>query len=239
MKLLTLFITLFCLSPLQAITVHYMWGLWDNFPLPQKYQEIQNNNQQALKADTSLHQKEDILHYVRRFSEEFDPAFFELFEKIPRKVSQADLGRYIIIYYLGGMYLDLDVRVKHPKQFLADLDYPNGVWLTEHVVPVSKLGPREKPYGHRIAQFAFYIKGERSHLLLEIIHEAINRVRTLFHECGNNWSDNDVLWASGPDVVTTLLHETSEGGFKVLDLSQSRRFLVHEAHGTWRNTKDH
>lgn len=227
------------ITPLQAeFTVHYMWGLWDNFPLPEKYQKIQKENKRALKAPLVLHQREDIFAHVKQFSDEFGPEFFELFTRIPRKVCQADLGRYILIYHLGGLYLDLDARVKNAKKFLEDLDYYNGVWLTEKMAPVESLGPREKPYTQRVAQYAFYVSQPRSPLLLEIIKEAFNRVNVLFQERGNAWSDSDVLWATGPDVVTTCIHETSERHFKLLSLSKSNAFVIHECHWSWHDGKD-
>ncbi len=238
MRLLILLI-FFCLSSLQAqITVHYLWGLWDNYPLPLKYQMTIRYNERKLNAPSAVHDKEDIFHYVKKFSDEFDPAFYELFQKIPRKVAQADLGRYIIIYYLGGLYLDLDVHIKNPKEFLADLQYPNGVWLTEFVAPHCYVSPRQEPYGCQIAQYAFFSPEKGNPLLLEIILEAFNRIKILFDECGNNWTDDDILWATGPVVVTTRFHETNEKNYKLLDRGQANAFLRHHCNAGWRDGKD-
>ncbi len=229
-------------SPIEGnsspFVVHYMWGLWDTTPLPNHLVKIQVYNNKILSTKSVTHEKSEILDYVARFSHEHDIDYFELFQKIPRKVSQADLGRYIIIYYEGGMYCDLDVVIKKPHEFLRDLEYKNGVWLTEKVIDPEYLGPREKPYAHRIAQYAFFSKEKKCALLLEIIHEAFRRVQLLFQECGDQWSDLDVLWATGPDVVTTVLHETLESDYKILDLKQTQKLLKHQSQSTWRDGKD-
>lgn len=239
--LLLVFVSLFSslqAAPLKELHVHYMWGLWDTTPLPKSYKLAQVKNAKALKATSSTtHEKEEILFFVQKFSEEYDPEFLTLFCQIPRKVSQADLGRYVLIYYLGGLYLDLDVDVKEGALLHANLNHPNGTFVTERIAKVSQLGPREKPYAKRIAQYAFYLPEPGSPLLLEIIQQSIERVKTLFAE-GNPWSDQDVLFATGPDVVTSVLHETSLKGFKILDLDRSRRLFLHKREGTWRDSQD-
>lgn len=233
-----LLLLLFCLPLHAEFTVHYMWGLWDTTPLPEEYQAMREHNQKLLKMPSILHEKGDIFLYVKQFSDEFDPALYDLFQKIPRKVCQADLGRYIIIYYLGGLYLDLDARVVDPNILLRLGHYPNGVWLTELICRPSNLAPREKPYCRRIAQYAFFMEEKRSPLLLQIIQESIRRVKVLFAECGDKWSDTDVLWGTGPDVVTTIVHETGHRNFKILNYFESWGFVCHECHSKWHGQKD-
>lgn len=138
---------------------------------------------------------------------------------------------------MGGMYLDLDVIAKDFELTETRINYPNGVWLTEGIVDLHRLSPREKPYNQRIAQYAFFANESRSPLLLEIIHESIRRVKFLFTE-GGTWSDSDILWATGPDVVTTIIHETSHTGFELINEQDSERMFIHERHGGWRNQKD-
>lgn len=225
------------LRVLLTFTIHNMWGLWDTCPLPQEFAEQQAANAKTLKATTQLHTKEEILSHIRQFSSEQEP-IEELFQRIPRKVCQADLGRYILIYHLGGLYLDIDASIKNPIFFLSDLDYPNGVWFTEKFALLSTLGPKEKPYSNRIAQFAFFASHKKSPLLLEIIKESVSRIKSLFAEKGNQWTDEDVLYATGPDVVTTRLNETTHRDYKLLNLIQSNELLTHEAQGTWREARD-
>lgn len=227
------------LPAVDPFVVHYIYGLWDTQPLPVKYRKIQNKNGRALKANSLCHGKDEVLKYVSQFSQEFDPEFFDLFNKIKRKVAQADLGRYLLIYYLGGMYCDIDVVVKKPANFLTDLDYRNGVWLTEvDDVDPSFLGPREKHYLPRLAQFAFFVKEAKSELLLEIILKSIERTKELFQELGDDWSDADILWVTGPDLVTTVIHETKAADFKILDKFQSWELLKHQYKNTWKGGKD-
>lgn len=234
-----LFLLLTFHFPAHAFITHYMYGLWDVSPLPIPLKKVQEHNAKALNSQFITHDKAATLKYVLQYSREFDPDFYDLFIRISRKVSQADLGRYLIIFYEGGMYCDLDAIVKDPRDFLEDLSYRNGVWFTEKITDISNLGIREKPYSHRIAQYALFIKDKRSPLMLEIIQESTRRVRMLFEETKGKWSDSDVLWATGPDVVTTIIHETSKSDFKILNLKESQKFINHKGSGGWRKGKDH
>ena len=116
--------------------------------------------------------------------------------------------------------------------------HPNGVWFTEKVVPNAEhLGPREKPHLRRIANYAFAVPRSSAPVLKEMILEAARRSRHLNDENGR-WDDEDVLWATGPDVVSTVLAETKLGGFKVLGRYETQHALQHHESGTWRLRRD-
>lgn len=74
--------------------LHHMYGFWDTQPMPEAYRHLQAQNAKALGANSIMHDKADTLNLIAQFSQEYDPTFWDLFNKIPRKVSQADLGRY-------------------------------------------------------------------------------------------------------------------------------------------------
>jgi hypothetical protein len=68
---------------------------------------------------------------------------------------------------------------------------------------------------------------------------AIERFETLLEE-DVAWTDDDVLWASGPDVVTTIYNEEFEFDptVKVYNAATSCKYLTHINNGSWRNNMD-
>tara|TARA_Y100000389_G_C17435408_1_gene505215 strand:- start:1720 stop:1917 length:198 start_codon:yes stop_codon:yes gene_type:complete len=56
----------------------------------------------------------------------------------------------------------------------------------------------------------------------------------------NEITDEDVIWVSGPDVITTVYNENykNDKQIKVYDGVKSREILTHLNGGTWRNKKD-
>jgi mannosyltransferase OCH1-like enzyme len=49
------------------------------------------------------------------------PEFYPLFEAFPKNIMRADVIRYLIMYKIGGLYLDLDYEMLKPFQY-ADKD---------------------------------------------------------------------------------------------------------------------
>ena len=57
---------------------------------------------------------EDNLQFVKK---EF-PEYFELFVGLPKNIMRADVIRYLIMYKIGGLYLDLDYEMIKPFEYL-------------------------------------------------------------------------------------------------------------------------
>merc|ERR1712039_316089 len=78
--------------------------------------------------------------------------------------------------------------------------------LVEMKVPdVKYLGPRESPHLVRMAQFMFATVPHHP-FWRAVLDLSLSRCRQLLDE-GIEWSDGDVLFATGPDVVTSVFHE--------------------------------
>lgn len=60
---------------------------------------------------------EDNLAFVEK---EF-PEYLELYTNLPKNIMRADVIRYLIMYRIGGLYLDLDYEMLRPFEFL---NYP-------------------------------------------------------------------------------------------------------------------
>jgi mannosyltransferase OCH1-like enzyme len=159
---------------------------------------------------------EDILPLVSKFSKELS----ELWDRIPHWIIQCDLGRLLYIYYHGGMYMDSDCVICQPISYNTPV-----VLFTEKIVPHNQLGPREKKYGLRVANYAFASEAHHP-FLKEVILECIRRFKVL-----QTLSSADILWVCGPDVITTVYHETSHKDITLLDT----RYLNHLMVGSWRS----
>ena len=217
--------------------VHYMWGLWDDAEVPADIRRRQHANQAFHGGiDAVTDGKKEVEEVVERYAAEVDPELKAVYHSLSRGVARADLGRYLVLYYEGGAYLDNDITLRDGA-WLRDVPR-NGVWFTEWILPdVEQLGPREKPILRRVANYAFAVRAPRSPLLKAIITEATARAAQLQRE-GASWTDGDVLWATGPDVVSTVLHETDLTGFRLLDMAASNRALTHAHRGSWRGKED-
>jgi len=211
------------------ITLHFMWGIWDETPFP--YVNQVENICTRLGYSYKVHSKNDIENLVDRYANEFNIDIIKAYYKIQRKVSRADIGRYLVIFYYSGIYLDNDAIL---TQQLTKKEYLNeqGVWFTEKRLRpdmMHKLGHREAKYSHRIANYAFGCHKIQSLVMKKIIDEAI--ARTL--KIDNPWTDKDVIYCTGPDVITTLYHRT-----KLFSKAHPKKYVKHKAHGSWKAGKD-
>ena len=97
------------------------------------------------------------------------------------------------------------------------------------------LGSRETPIPQRIANYVISCYYPKSPILLEILKEFFRRTKSIIHQ---EWTDKDVLWSTGPDVVTTVISQNLSNDLKVVDLKTRKKMMDHTAEGTWREHKD-
>lgn len=206
--------------------LHTLWGFWDRVGLPRASREGRARAAQLLPTAR-------LVLWGRTAVEQLlDEAWREVWDALPRAVSQADVARYLIAWKVGGIYLDADAELlKAP---------PAGSWqlflLVEHRVPDARyLGPRESPHLTRMAQFMFATVPGHA-FWRQVLSLSLRRCRQLLGE-GVEWSDSDVLWATGPDVVTSVYHEHF-GDDPAVDVAVARDFVRHECQGAWRRGAD-
>ena len=148
----------------------------------------------------------------------------------------ADLVRLIAIYNLGGIYLDVDCHIDQslPTQLGGDITL-----FQERVRAVERLGPREDKSAcrtQRIANFAFFARSPRSPFVRDCIIEATRRINRLLVIEGQERIEEhaDILWASGPDVITSVYHDRGAtndyGDVRVIDGA----LVGHQSAGSWR-----
>ena len=153
---------------------------------------------------------------------------------------RCDIGRLAYVFVNGGFYCDADCQLMHhlpPTQ-----RHENTLHLfTERLVDPARLGPRENKApcrNVRVANYLFGCSSPHHPLLWEAIEEAARRVHQLLEVEGIPHSaitDADVLWATGPDVLTSVYHEKRSrlpaGSLVVLHPPGGHR---HYCAGSWR-----
>jgi mannosyltransferase OCH1-like enzyme len=163
------------------------------------------------------------------------PNLVELFNKIPHWVIKADLGRLLIIYFIGGMYADVDCFIN--KNLNAHQEKDNVFLFVEKKCnSVNELGSRECKNPEnvlRIANFSFASKTVKHPFFKEVIEECIRRLNQLFNiKNVKNISQNDILWVCGPDVITTVYHASKHKYDDIFLYDTS--YLTHKCYGSWR-----
>jgi len=161
------------------------------------------------------------------------------YEGIYRKatsIMKFDIIRYLIIYHSGGTYLDVDVLLKKPLQNIT----ANECFFVEKIItnvanhdaryePIRK-GIPEHPV--RIANYAFSSKPKNP-----IFTEILTEIRRRMHIQPSPKNDYDVLYLTGPDVVTTVVHRltvVSKMKINIIPQKISKSIFVHMCVGEWR-----
>lgn len=155
--------------------------------------------------------------------------------RLPRNVMKSDIARYLVAYEYGGLYADYDVAAVGPL--------PEGDWAlclqVEHTLKQwsGRLSSsREKQYLQRIAQYFFAVEPHHDFFRL-VLDESLRRMRQLFQENRTRWDDKTVLWATGPDVFTTIYHEHFENDTSVF-LAERGALAKHQHEGVWKKGRD-
>ena len=203
----------------------YMWGFKPNEKksIPK---ECINNNKKYFNP--KIINESHIIDLIKNNSH-----IFNNWNNIPKWIMKADLGRLIYIYYNGGVYLDIDCNInKNFKEYLND----NLVLFIENNnVNINKLGPREikdPEHSLRIANYAFGTNIKKHPFLKDTINECIKRLKILLSEDKKKYTNEDILWVCGPDVITTIYHKNKNKYNNILLLDTS--YLQNLNYGSWR-----
>lgn len=85
--------------------------IWQHGDVPEKYIAFQNKVKELHPEwEYKLWNEDDNLALVKSHF----PDFFETYIGLPRNIMRADMIRYLIMYQVGGVYLDLDYEMLKP-----------------------------------------------------------------------------------------------------------------------------
>lgn len=219
-----------------SYTLWSVFGLWDRH-MPAHVSTLRDRNRRMCPGFRFT--VYDRAHVRRAIG----PHVWERLERtIPRKVVLADIARYYLMWTHGGFYIDMDVRVRRNLESVVRDGRARGarmILFSEHDrLSPKRLGPRET-HTHRIYNCMFWSAEAGDPFWKECYDLALERVRAITDGGSPVWTDRDILWASGPDVVTTVYHRyRNDPRIHVWNHARSQRLLTHLAEGTWRAERD-
>lgn len=222
-------------------TLHFVYGLWDTKPMDQRFRTI-------IDTWARKHPTYEVKIWNRNMCEELlqQPQYqhlWTLYQGFTRRVMAADLLRIVILLEEGGYYLDLDC-VPGDHTDLSQLSEGAGLVLfteinmsLEHAQQVGREEPirrgQAEDHGNRVSNYA--MGSRRNHPFWQAV------LKLLQKRCQENPDikrDYDVLFCTGPDLVTTVWKRTHYDDVKVLDKTEADAVLSHKCFSSWREGRD-
>lgn len=226
-----------------------IYGLWDTKSIDNKYLSLIEHNQY-------LNQKWSHKIYDKKFVEnEFqkvDPYYKTIYDRLSRNVAKADMARYLLAYTIGGFYLDLDVKLKTPlEEIFRKVKKETKVVLIADkwsdafdVCKPNLIKPSDKlmKITPRVCNYAFYSEAGNS-FWIDVLNELCKYVELTHFEYMN---DCDVIWITGPDLLTKVYHEKIHKGVQLIGAKQTPfkgwggngDYMEHKIFGKWRQNRD-
>jgi mannosyltransferase OCH1-like enzyme len=218
--------------------IHTVFGLWDTRRIPWHSRLILGGWRRRHPAPEWT-----IVCWNRLTAEAFiqrdSPEHWDLYQSLPRNAQRADLLRYLLLYRLGGFYVDLDVRchvgIDRQQREHADAGVLACVEATLTPQEAHRIGVQEPirngraEHTERIANF--FLGAQAGHPLLRaIIALLVQRSVLAIH------TDYDVLYTTGPDVVTEAIQCAREAhDLVVIGQPEANRLFEHLEFGNWRS----
>jgi mannosyltransferase OCH1-like enzyme len=213
--------------------VHIIWyGVDAHSPLDHPNQKYRRGYSSILKnsmCEVKVWTKSDCEHLIEQYPE------YEGMYRQANNIMKYDIMRYLIVYCCGGTYLDADIVL---KKSLANITAKECFFI-ENIVPLRRNNPgyyepiRRGVLEHpiRIANYAFSSKPYNP-IFLEFLAEV--RRRMYIQPAPKN--DYDVLYLTGPDVVTTVIHAMKKSvPINIVSKLVSNGIVEHTCAGEWRN----
>jgi len=134
--------------------------------------------------------------FIKNYSTKFKNSLYTKYHRFDTMIQRCDLFRVVILYALGGIYLDLDIEITKPL---------NTITSDCFLVCEKILTPQEKQdFGHsdsvRVANYAFGSIAGHDFFKLLIERMIKNSEKPVNHH-------NDVLETTGTGLVTRVYHE--------------------------------
>jgi len=213
----------------------YSYGLFSNDPMSSNMKKTIKRNRKITNLDHEVIGAEEVEKDLQQMEKEV-PGIINAYGNIPRGVAKSDIARIVSVYLRGGHYADLDAEFSK----LPPIKEDRAIVYTETIGIFAK--QYKKPFSIRIANYGFSSPAKHP-FLLEVAKEIVKRVNERISD-NKLWDDGDVLYVTGPDVITSVYHDqskrwnTKEEKVTRIGLLQSRSIIKHKCFGTWRDNKD-
>jgi len=239
------------------LIMHQIYGLWEDEPPPEDFQENTRLWKEQGWSVKHWNKQDVLLLMIEKF-----PELQDIFRMCQRKVMQADLARYMIIYEHGGLYMDMDCKpdckplgsvgqlsssvgqlkrrnlhdfMKHMKQdhlFFVENRITNHMARFQGQYHEIRQGQQE--IEERIANFAMACVS-RHPLMKDILTLTKERCEQFPERQG----DYDVIYKTGPDCVSQVIaNAISKDKNLFVHREPHNLFMEHKASGSWRRDRD-
>jgi mannosyltransferase OCH1-like enzyme len=159
--------------------------------------------------------------------------FLDIFTGLPKNIMRADVIRYLLMYKLGGLYLDTDYEMLKP------FDY------TDHECVLPLENADELLPDGRIANSLF--ASAPGHPFFKAVIDELRAHPPL-------GANSDVLTSTGPHFISRVLHQTNRDGLNITlprkelfnpptprnarehraIIDKGAAYAIHHCHGSWR-----
>ena len=162
---------------------------WKNHDLPKNYIKYINKIKNLKNINYIFFTDKDIDIFIKNNFNQY----YNHFNSFKYKIQQIDFFRYLVIYFFGGIYLDLDFDI---KESFDDLNFSKCIFPIEFEMSSDSLLHKQNFY-NLIGNYAFYSPAKHPFLKLLIENIINNRINL------NNFNkDKYVYYSTGPVMVT-------------------------------------
>tara|TARA_B100000900_G_C20531778_1_gene696650 strand:- start:140 stop:817 length:678 start_codon:yes stop_codon:yes gene_type:complete len=170
------------------------------------------------------------------------PTYYDFFKNLQFKIQQIDFFRYLVIYYYGGLYLDLDVFIDSDLQDLQlyDCAFPIELKNINDTLLVNK------NQNFLVGNYAFYAK-PRHPFIKSIIDHITNpkiTIQDIELGCQHNNDPSEqvfVYYTTGPILVSyTYSNYENKNSITLLQTEPFKdncfgKYGSHKMYGSWKN----
>lgn len=181
------------------------------------------------------------------------PEYSETFYGLAGKIQQIDFFRYLAIYYYGGLYLDLDIKMNLPLDMnVFSMDKPTCIFPVEQR-DINDLVILSQGVDYLVGNYAFY--ATKGHPFIKQIIDNIvtkriseNDIKLAQYTCTDDVRDVYVYYRTGPILVTQSYIDyslTMESNYSYVTLLEPEpykpdcfgQFGEHHCYGSWRHVR--
>ena len=205
---------------------------WKNYQVPSKYKNLVLSVKKLNPyCNYTLFNDNDIEHFLKQ---KF-PQYLSTFHKFPYTIQKIDFFRYLAIYYYGGVYLDLDIKL---HQSIQDLNNTSKCVFPLEFERSTDQILHQQGFQGLIGNYAFY--APKNHPFIKKIIDNIvsERIPIKMSECSDY--RQYVYYTTGPVMVTqSYLDYSSKHEIDIIkpqpfQKSSFGNYGKHVQMGTWK-----
>ena len=174
-----------------------------------------------------------------------------MFNNYQENIQKCDIFRYMLMYYYGGVYSDLDVQINVPiSSFINEIRFPDGKTLDlswaniifgitrvkqldkcKKAQKYESIRNNEKEIPYKLSNFFFLSKVKNHPIWIDILQLA--KARSNKHVK----SQYGVIYTTGPDLVTTAVSRNRKkyNDIAILPIEIFNKLMKHQMTSSWRH----